>query len=117
MSRYYEMDIYVRDFDEEQEAQIETAIEENWNVESIELEHATTIWFNGKDSLFGGESEEEFTRRVSIAVWAANEGFCKVRVTATYLEDLPNNTHELTEENFKEMLEKEPNLLTKSEES
>ena len=42
---------------------------------------------SAQDWLAGGESEEQFTERLSVAIWRANGAYCEVSVDATYLEE------------------------------
>lgn len=47
----------------------------------------------GESNLCGGEDEEEFVDRLAHSIWKANKKFCEVVVNATYLEELPYETH------------------------
>ena len=52
-----------------------------------------------------GRSEEQFTERLSVAIWRANGGYCRVSVDATYLENLPYETHGLDESDYARLIE------------
>jgi len=107
MSRRYNMDITVKGLKEEtHKALVETAISTQWNtsygfMEPIE-ENEPSLLFQtgGEGSLCGGETEEEFAGRMAEAIWDALGYYVSVRVTATYLEDLPNETLCLEEEEY-----------------
>jgi hypothetical protein len=63
-----------------------------------------TLTASAEGSLCGGESEEEFTERLSLAVWKANGEFCEVTVNATYLEDLPYEVHCLDQSDYDRLI-------------
>jgi hypothetical protein len=88
MSRYYEMRIEVEGYDPQRLEVIKEAMKQEWDFDEAD-EWAGTITAYGKDSLCGGESEEEFSHRIAAAIWTANGGKCEVEVRATYLEELP----------------------------
>ena len=60
---------------------------------------------SAQHSLSGGESEEEFTERLSLAIWRANGKFCDVSVDATFLEDLPYEIHTLDENDYERLIQ------------
>ncbi len=62
----------------------------------------------GEGLLGGGETEREFTERLSVAIWRANGAYCEVSVNATYLEDLPTDTHSLDEDNYARLIQGGP---------
>ena len=59
---------------------------------------------SAQDTLGGGESEEQFTERLSVAIWRANGSFCELVVSATYLENLPYETHTLNQEDYDRLI-------------
>jgi len=59
---------------------------------------------SAEHSLAGGESEEEFTERLAVAIWRANGGFCEVVVSATFLENLPYEIHMLDEDDYERLM-------------
>jgi hypothetical protein len=63
------------------------------------------IQASASDWLCGGESEEQFTERLSVAIWRANGSFCEVVVNATYLEELPYETHVLDESDHARLIQ------------
>lgn len=109
MSRYYQMDITVRGFKDEKRDDIEDSLNEEWEfdgwdsrVEEVDGGEVDVIYASGCSNLCGGETEEEFTKRVTEVVWRVNDGFCSVHVLAIYLEDPPSEAHELSEDDYKE---------------
>ena len=57
--------------------------------------------------LAGGEDEDQFADRLSGAIWKANKGFCHVSIDATYLEELPYESHHRGEDAYRAWLRKE----------
>jgi hypothetical protein len=66
-----------------------------------------TLRASAEGNLCGGESEEEFTERLSVAIWRANGAYCDVTVNATYLESLPYETHCLNEADYARLIGKQ----------
>ena len=54
----------------------------------------------GENYLCGGESEEEFSTRISEAIWEELGYYVEVTVRATYLEEIPFETHICAEEEY-----------------
>ena len=105
MSRFYEMSVEVSGHDRAKVAEIQAAAEQEWPFDDWwfagdDDDAAATMHVSGQDNLCGGETEEEFTERLSLAIWRANGGYCRVSVDATYLENLPYETHELDEADY-----------------
>lgn len=108
MSRFYEMAVEVSDHDPAKVAEIQAAAEQEWPLADWWCagdDDAATMHASGQSSLCGGETEEEFTERLSLAIWRANGGYCRVSVDATYLENLPYETHELDESDYARLIE------------
>ena len=109
MSRFYEMSVEVSGHDPAKVAEIQAAAEQEWPLEDWWFAgddgEAGTMHASGQSSLCGGESEEEFTERLSLAIWRANGGYCRVSVDATYLENLPYETHELDETDYARLIQ------------
>ena len=107
MSRYYEMSVEISEYDPAKVEEIKAAAEAEWSFDD---------WWSGADvpgetmrasaqgHLSGGESEEAFTERLSLAVWRANGGYCRVSVDATYLENLPYETHSLDRADYDRLI-------------
>ena len=108
MSRFYEMSVEVSGHDPAKVAEIQAAAEQEWPFDdwwSAGDDNAATMHASGQGSLCGGETEEEFTERLSLAIWRANGGFCRTSVDATYLENLPYETHELDEADYARLIQ------------
>jgi hypothetical protein len=100
MSRYYEMRVEVRGSNKDKLAAIKATICQEWNITDSYTNGETEEAFSGEGNLGGGESEEDFTQRVSRAIWEANGEYCEVGVTAVYLEDPPTQYHQLKESDY-----------------
>ena len=88
MSRYYDIGVEVLGHDPDKEDQIKKAAENEWPFSNWWSSSDGNMQASAPDWLCGGESEEQFTERLSVAIWRANDGFCEVSVDATYLEEL-----------------------------
>lgn len=103
MSRYYGMSIDITGHAPDRVRAIQKAAEGEWdgfdnNDDWSKDNHTLSAYAEG--SLCGGESEDDFSTRLTHAIWTANGAFCKVTVTATYLEDLPCEIHTLSSEDY-----------------
>jgi hypothetical protein len=99
MSRYYGMQITIEGYVTTRREEIINAASAEWSFGDWNVENEA-LGAYGQDNLCGGETEEEFTDRIAAAVWKANEGYCRVEVRATYLEDLPHDNHERGEDDY-----------------
>lgn len=104
MSRMYEMVVTVYGQAPTKRKAIEAAAKKEWNFDDVEVGcdnegNPTSIWARGGGSLCGGESEEEFAKRLTQAIWKANGKFCRVQIAAINL-DPPTTSHELNEEDY-----------------
>ena len=101
MSRSYIISVDVHKPDPSRLRDIEVAAEEEWPFgewyffESIRLASSYA-----EGSLCNGETEEEFSARLTKAIWKANGGYCKVIVSATCLDELPAHGYELTKRDY-----------------
>jgi len=106
MSRYYEMYVKVTGHNLDKEDAIVEACTAEWDFDRDTFTQAVAngelpeLIANGKDNLCGGESEEEFTDRLARAIWQANDGFCLVDVDATFLEQIPYESHRRDEDDY-----------------
>ena len=109
MSQSYSMHVEIKNFNPFNKDEIIAAAYAMWEFEDWwETEDAGRFMSaTGDDMLTGGESDDEFAQRLSMVVWKANGGFCKVKVIATYMENLPCETFELNEEDCKKLCEEE----------
>jgi len=112
MSRFYEMSVEVSGHDPAKSSEIQSAAGQEWPFDDWWFagdDDAATMHASGQGSLCGGESEDEFTERLSLAIWRANSAFCRVSVDATYLENLPYETHELDESDYARLIQDDGN--------
>ncbi len=68
------------------------------------LDDDSVLTASADDRLCGGETEEEFAQRLAKAIWAANGDYCRVEVNATYLDQLPYETHCLDEDDYRRLV-------------
>ncbi len=106
------MAVTITNYDIKKRLDVEAAAEEEW--EFMDWNRLITNYPNtkhqthaeGEGCLGGGETEEEFAKRLSIAILKANGAPCKIRVVATCLDDLPCNIHECNEKSLWEEIKK-----------
>ena len=58
------------------------------------------LQFTAEGFLYGGEAEDEFADRLAVAIWKANKGYCKLDISAIYLEDNPRNIYSYGEDDY-----------------
>lgn len=104
MSRYYNMSVKIEDYDPTRRKEIIAACVEEWGFMEDDFTGAAhePLTASAENSLCAGESEYEFTERLTQAIWTANEAYCAVEVQATYLEELPSDIYTLDEDDFEE---------------
>jgi hypothetical protein len=106
MSRHYEMSVEIAGHRPEKADAIREAATNEWEfVDRYDQDGKLTASAEG--SLSGGETEEGFTERLSVAIWRANGAYCEVTVNATYLESLPYETHSLDEDDYARLISKQ----------
>ena len=104
MSRYYDMIVAVKGLAPERVEAVKAAAEAEWPFEDWDESPEEGLTASAKDHLCGGESEEEFAQRLAVAVWRAHDAYCDVTVHALYLEELPYETHSLTEDDYDRLI-------------
>jgi len=108
MSRLYQMEISISKFNDKKTDEIEEAANNEWEGLDKNFDIFNSVLNSySKNYLCGGEDEEEFTERITKAIWKANGAFCVVNVKATFLESLPFDEHELDEEDYNRFIEDE----------
>jgi hypothetical protein len=105
MSRFYDMTVEISGHNPDKEPQIKTVAEAEWPFDNWWSSGEGEMQASAQDSLSGGESEEQFTERLSVTIWRANGGFCEVVVNATYLENLPYETHTLDQDDYARLIQ------------
>lgn len=103
MSRKYEMSVEIAGCPPHRIDAIKAAAGQEWPFDDW-YEDEGMLTASAEGSLCGGESEEEFTERLSLAIWKANGEFCEVTVNAYYLEELPYEVHCLDQEDYERLL-------------
>lgn len=98
MSRYYGMSVEIKGYDPKRSAEIQEAAGQEWNwdddwYENKRPKEVPAMTCYGESNLCGGESEEEFARRLKLAIWKANQAYCDICVCATYMEELPYESY------------------------
>jgi hypothetical protein len=102
------MTVEIAGFDPARQEAIQAAAAAEWPFEEDWIDNGERMQASGDGQLCGGEMEGEFTQRLSLAVWRANGAFCEVVVDATYMEELPHETHCLDEDDFARLMKKKP---------
>jgi hypothetical protein len=109
MSRFYAMKVQISGHDPAKVSQIQAAAGEEWPFDdwwlSGEGDEEASMQASAEHRLCGGVSEEEFVERLSVAIWRANGSYCKVVVDATFLENLPYETHTLDESDYVRLIQ------------
>ncbi len=106
MSRYYEMGVEITGHRPDKADAIRDAATNEWEFADW-YDQDGKLTASAEGSLCGGETEEEFTERLSMAIWQANGAYCEVTVNATYLESLPYETHCLDEDDYTRLIGKQ----------
>lgn len=106
------MIVRITAFESSRQKSIEKACCEEWPFDpdgfSVDKngDNVPVLTARAADRLCGGETEEEFTDRLAVAIWKANQGYCEVEVLAFYLEELPYEQHVREEDDYKKLMEK-----------
>lgn len=88
MSRMYRANVTISKPHPDRETAIAEALMDFWRFEDVDTT-SNGLVFDADGTLGGGLGEDEFARELTQRVWTANQGFCEVAVSMTYLEDLP----------------------------
>ena len=105
MSRNYDMTVEISGYDPAKVSEIQAAAKEQWPFDDWWSSDDGDMQSSAQHSLSGGESEEEFTERLGVAIWQANGKFCDVSVDATFLENLPYEVHTLDEDDYERLIQ------------
>ena len=92
MSRYYRANVSITKPRSGRETAIAEALMDFWGFEDV-VAAPDGLASEADNNLVGGMTEDEFARELTQCVWAANQGFCKVAVSMTYLEELPSEDY------------------------
>lgn len=99
MSLYYSMHVKITHAAPERIEALKEAAQAEWGFDDWS-EFKGVLTASGEDRLCGGETDEEFARRLAKAIWTANDGFCQVELAATYLEKLPYEEYSFDEQDY-----------------
>lgn len=105
MSRSYDMQVTVSKFNPARQQNIEDICCFEFPFESLEIQPfdtESTMIGSTVGDLYCGESEEEFSERLTKAIWAANSQYCPVTVRLLHLDALPYDVFELGKEAYQE---------------
>jgi hypothetical protein len=104
MSRYYEMSVEIKNYDPNLVYEIQEAAQTEWSFDDDWYQDKSgkipVMSCYGQSNLCGGEREEEFGRRLRLAIWKANKKYCDIALTATCLEDLPHEFYSGDEDEY-----------------
>lgn len=117
MSRYYHMNVTLKDVNLARIEAIKEATELEWDFEDWFDHDEQCCEASAYGNLCGGETEEEFAERLAKVIWEANGGYCAVEVIATYLEDLPCEMHGFDEDDYARLVAAVPDPPTTQEET
>jgi hypothetical protein len=109
MSRYFEMTVFIDQYDVAKIEAIQKAATaqwpfEDWNFCSGSDDVVGGMQSSAQSQLCGGEAEEEFVDRLAVAIWQANGRYCEVSVDAVYLESLPYESYLRGESDYKRLM-------------
>jgi hypothetical protein len=99
------MGVEISGHNPEKEDHIKIAAEGVWPFSDWMVSDKGDLQASASDWLCGGEMEEQFTERLSVAIWRANGVFCEVIVNAVYLENLPYEIHTLDQTDYDRLME------------
>jgi hypothetical protein len=119
MSRAYDMRVEIAGHDPARIEEIKAAAEEEWPFDDW-CEGGTCgeeLSAHAEDNLTAGETEEQFAERLSLSIWRANGAYCDVTVQATYLENLPCETHHLGQSDYARLIQGQNQNPSAGEES
>jgi hypothetical protein len=98
------MEVEIMDHDSKKSKAIRKAAANEWPFAEWEKDE-DGLGCSAESSLCGGEREEEFAERLTVAIWRANGAYCDVLITASYLEiEPPSEEHHLDEGDYERLL-------------
>jgi hypothetical protein len=99
MSRFYQIDLMVHGKVKEDE--VKEAARGEWGFEDHQwYNEGELLLGSGQGNICGGVDEKDLALKIARAVWKANGSYCKVSITATYLQELPSDTYLMTEDEY-----------------
>ena len=106
MSRSYEMSVEISGHRPEKANAVRDAAASLWGFADW-YDQGDALTASAEGNLCGGESEEEFAERLSVAVWQANGAYCQVSLDATFLECRPHESYCLNEADYARLIGKQ----------
>jgi len=106
MSRAYGMSVQIEGIVPRRARCVKRAASREWPFQEWEGDRRTLRSY-AESCLAGGEDEDQFADRLAGAIWKANKAFCHVTVEASYLEELPYESHHRGEVAYCTWLRKE----------
>ncbi|MCK6440326.1 MAG: hypothetical protein L6Q71_09020 [Planctomycetes bacterium] len=103
MSRRYGIVAEISGYDKSREAAIKRTLKDYWPFRTWDDMDTMLIAEYARCTLGEGQDEEEFVNDVAKAVWAANGGYCKVRLHMTCLDSYPTAVHTREREHFERL--------------
>lgn len=107
MSRAYSMNVAIGEIAKQELSAVKNALEEEtrmeWEYDTWSTKEYVKVSCQGDGNLCGGEQEEHFAKRVVVAIWKANGGFCKVDVSLTPLDN--SEVYPFDEADYKKIME------------
>jgi len=107
MSRLYGMQIKINGYHPEKKDEIIEACTQEWDFDDMfetpikaQPDNPPELTGSAEGYLTGGESEDEFARRLTRAIWGANGEYCRVEILAAYLECIPSECYILDEDDY-----------------
>src|SRR3989337_1434316 len=106
----YDMHIQVPCQSLQEARKVFAVLQDEWPTEeeTPKFFDSTLFQYGGEGRLCGGEGEDEFAERVALAVWKKLGRYTEVRVTATYLEDLPYESYCMDEADYQRLMVSTP---------
>lgn len=106
MSQYYSMKVQVSGHNPQMATAIKAAATKEWPFEDWEekKDDEKELVSMAADFLCAGEGDDDFAKRLTVAIWRANEAYCEVVVEATYMEELPFEEYQFDEKDYKRLI-------------
>jgi hypothetical protein len=107
VSRSYEMSVRVTGVPTDRHEAVVVMLEEEYDYGSVFIDDSrgwlVDIHASSVTNLCAGKAEEEYTEEVAKAIWKLTDCFCRVEVTATYLEMQPYEDYSMGREDYERL--------------
>ena len=102
MSRFYRVNLAVNRFTPERKSAIIGACCRVWEfVPDCFSWDGSTLTAENEGFFTAGMLESELAEKLAQTIWEANQGYCEVTVTTTYLEEPPTETYRMGRKQFR----------------